>query len=91
MMFLVAVTGDPGVQSDDASCAVSAICAATTRMEAVALMRSFGLSVRSKQLTPIDAAPWVPDDPPRVGVGEVWVRPVYVKGEWRKLKRTTRG
>ena len=91
MMFLVAVTGDPEVQSDDASCAVSAICSATTRMEAATLMRSFGLSVPSKQLIPVDAAPWMPDDPPRVGVGEVWVRPVYVQGEWRKLKRAKRG
>ncbi len=87
-VFLVPVASDPGSRDDDASCAVSVLCSAESRMEAVELLRACGVSVSSRKLTLLKSAPWVPEDPPDVLPGEVWVRPAYVAGGWRRLGRS---
>lgn len=85
-LFFVAVANDPGSQSDGPDCAVSLLCAAGSRMDAVQRIRALGVSgLASKDVVPLGSVRWDLGQLPTLKEGEVWARPAYAEGAWRKL------
>lgn len=85
-VFVVAVANDPSARSDGPDCAVSLVCVADSRMDAVQRIRALHVTgLASKEVVPLRSVRWDLGELPAVQDGEVWARPVYVKGDWRKL------
>jgi hypothetical protein len=55
-------------------------------MDAVQRIRALHVTgLASKEVVPLRSVRWDLGELPAVQDGEVWARPVYVKGDWRKL------
>jgi hypothetical protein len=82
LAFFVPVAND-SIRGEDPECAVHVLCVAESRMEAIELIRSAGITGASaKRVTTVRSARWVPDHLPDAQEGEVWVKPAYVEEEW---------
>lgn len=85
-LFYVAAANDPDVLSDGPDCAVTLLCEAESRMEAVTRIRASRVTgVSSKEVVPTRSLRFDPGELPAVQSGEVWAKPAYVEGAWRKL------